>query len=86
MLNLTNPTINIIQPHNIILAQISATLDFNQHQLLVTDVGEAVLFTEGDVAVFTCLGFVLDFANLHNADSLHDDPVLGAFVVVLQAE
>ena len=78
--------VSVLEPDNVVFAKIVATLDLDQHQFVGAGVGQSVFFLRRDVVVFTGHGGVLHIANLHDAAAVHQHPVFGPLVVVLQAQ
>src|SRR5690554_864360 len=78
--------IGVLEPHDVVLAQITTGLHFDDFERDLAGVGEAVAFAYRDEG-----GFVLgeQEGSLPARDlrgAAHDDPVLGAVMMHLQAQ
>ena len=76
----------VAQANDVVFAEVIAALHFNEDQLIMARVGEAVRFLDRNVSVFARHGGEFDLPDLYDSSPMYDHPVFRALMVVLQAE
>ena len=79
-------SIHMFVLHNMLFTKMAAKQHFRQHQLNLTYIRQPVLSAKRDKAIFSGTRFEFVIADLHHRLTLSDHPMLGAFVMVLQAQ
>jgi hypothetical protein len=78
------PPISVLQPNNIVLAQIGADLDFNKGKRDLAWVVEPVGTAEGQIDTFVLSDQVLFGVKRDQCGAGNNHPMLGAVMVFLQ--
>src|SRR5947209_4614948 len=82
----SNPVIGILEPDDIVLAEIGAGLHFDQLEIDLARIGHAMDATDRQVDRLVLM-HEMRFVVAHDfRRALHDDPVLGAVEVLLQRQ
>src|SRR5512142_1106384 len=76
----------VLEAHDVVFAKVRARLHLDDLQRHLARVGEAVRFAERDVGALVLAEQELFLTACHFCRAAHDDPVLGAVVVHLQAQ
>ena len=76
----------VLNPNDIVLAEIAAGLDLDQFQRDLAGVFQPVHGADRDVDRFVLVHGLDEFVDCHARSAPYHDPVLGAMVVLLQRE
>src|SRR5262245_32084658 len=80
------PMINVVEPNNVVLAQIAADLHFDQLQRDFSRIGEAMDRTDRHIDGFIFVHQPHIVADRDLGDATHYDPVFRAMEVLLQRQ
>src|SRR5262249_37616576 len=83
---LRTPLIHILEPDDVVLAEITSGLDLDEFKRDLAWVGEAVNRADRDIGRLILVNDFLDLADRHFRRPAHHHPVLGAVEMPLQRQ
>src|ERR1043166_7577477 len=78
--------VNIVQPDDVVLAEVASGLDLDQFEGNLAGIGEAVSRADRDIRRLVLMEYFFDPANRPFRGSTYHDPVLGAVMMLLQRQ